>query len=62
MTEGEELLVEALQAEALKYMDCGLLDEAADVAAVVELIESGAAPWCPVNFEDDITVEQRPAA
>jgi hypothetical protein len=49
-----EKLVEALEVEAFKYLECGLLDEAADIAAVIELIESGVAPWCPVSFDKQL--------
>jgi hypothetical protein len=51
MINAQQTLAEALEREALKYMDCGLLDEAAACAAVVELIENTPALWCPVNFQ-----------
>jgi hypothetical protein len=56
----EKSLIAALEDEARKYMDCGLLDEAADIAAVVELIQSGAAPWCPVNFDLSVGTDGMP--
>lgn len=63
MTDEQRILAKALEEEALKYMECGLLDEAADIAAVAELIESNAQPWCPVNYaENEFEIALRKAA
>ncbi|HEY9790222.1 MAG TPA: hypothetical protein V6D22_07480 [Candidatus Obscuribacterales bacterium] len=63
MTAENKFQIEALEHEAFKYIDCGLLDEAADIAAVVELLESGAVAWCPVHYDNwnQESIERRAA-